>query len=365
MNSSHILSAVQKAPSAACLLGFDGFCDDIYRAVDRQGIEGPSWIPTLTAFAERVGKAAGRSGNIELVLQRSKVGGNAPIMAQALASAGHRVTLAAAVGDLEPEPLFSELESLCAGVIPLGQPGRSDALEFDDGKLILGKLDGLQDIGVERLLKAASSESWLGRVEEAGLLAAVNWTMLPRMSEIWRFFADELGPKLSRRPYFFVDLADPAKRSDEDLGQALKILTRLQASYDVILGLNFAEAERLALLFGHAQPKETPDAIETTAVLIRQELDLAQVAVHPRHFAAAASLAGSWTVVGPEIGKPVLSTGGGDNFNAGYCHGLLCGLEPGDALFCAVAWSGFYVSQARSPQLGELENFMRTKMGLS
>ena len=47
-----------------------------------------SRLPTIARLAERVAAAAGRSGNLELVPQITKLGGNGPIMANALASFG-------------------------------------------------------------------------------------------------------------------------------------------------------------------------------------------------------------------------------------------------------------------------------------
>ena len=49
------------------------------------------------------------------------------------------------------------------------------------------------------------------------------------------------------------------------------------------------------------------------------------------------------------IKKPKLSTGGGDNFNAGLCFGQLAGLDFEESLYCANGTSGYYVRNAQSP----------------
>ena len=55
---------------------------------------------------------------------------------------------------------------------------------------------------------------------------------------------------------------------------------------------------------------------------------------------------------------PKISTGGGDNFNAGLCFGLLQGFSLRESLRLGNAVSGYYVRTGESPQLGELLDFM-------
>src|SRR5437764_8780751 len=74
-------------------VGLDGFVDEIVHAVDkREGAEKYNRLPTISALSERVSAAAGKSTNIELVNQSTKLGGNGPIMANALAGLGVKVT---------------------------------------------------------------------------------------------------------------------------------------------------------------------------------------------------------------------------------------------------------------------------------
>ena len=52
------------------------------------------------------------------------------------------------------------------------------------------------------------------------------------------------------------------------------------------------------------------------------------VVIHPRESAAAATAKGAWWVPGPYTSKPLITTGAGDHFNAGYTTGQLLGFEP-------------------------------------
>jgi sugar/nucleoside kinase (ribokinase family) len=54
------------------------------------------------------------------------------------------------------------------------------------------------------------------------------------------------------------------------------------------------------------------------------------------------------------IPKPILSTGAGDHFNAGFCSGLLMGFDPGLSLLLANTVAGYYMQHGRSPDIEAL-----------
>jgi sugar/nucleoside kinase (ribokinase family) len=64
-------------------------------------------------------------------------------------------------------------------------------------------------------------------------------------------------------------------------------------------------------------------------------------------------------VEGPFCAKPLISTGAGDHFNAGFCLGLLLGDDLEAALQIGVATSGFYVRTAKSPTVSDLRKFLK------
>ena len=74
-----------KKETLKIVVGFDGFVDEIIHAVDkRMDSANYTRIETIEAFAERIARASGLSTNIELVPQQIKIGGNGPIMCNAL-----------------------------------------------------------------------------------------------------------------------------------------------------------------------------------------------------------------------------------------------------------------------------------------
>jgi sugar/nucleoside kinase (ribokinase family) len=82
------------------------------------------------------------------------------------------------------------------------------------------------------------------------------------------------------------------------------------------------------------------------------------VVVHPRESAACATAEGTFWVPGPYTDEPLITTGAGDHFNAGYVRGQMLELAPEACLGLGVCTSGHYVRTARSPSLDDLEKFL-------
>lgn len=129
----------------------------------------------------------------------------------------------------------------------------------------------------------------------------------------------------------------------------------------MILGLNEKEAlhvgEVLSLPVPVGHVLDHASAPELAAA-IRARLEIATVVVHPTRFAAAANAHETASVDGPWIANPLISTGAGDHFNAGFCLGQLLGGDLAQSLQIGVGTSGFYVRSAQSPSRGELATFL-------
>ena len=239
-------------------------------------------------------------------------------------------------------------------------PGRTDAVEFLDGKILLGKLTSLNEITWENLTAGLSLEMLRELFAEADLVVTVNWTMTPYMNDLWEKLYQFLGTvEFTKQPYLFVDLADPEKRSKEDIKQAMEFLRRFSRYYRVVLGLNLKEAAEVAkaMEIELLQPCEERALGEITQALSRN-LRLWGVVVHSVRACAAVCDQELAAVSGPYCEKPKLTTGAGDNFNAGFCLGMLLKLPLAETLALASASSGFYVRHGRSPSFTDLQDFV-------
>ncbi len=348
--------------AAPVLVGFDGFVDSIIQVVDkRHDADHYDPIPTIDRFGHKIVAAAGHSSNFELVTTLEKLGGNGPIMANAFAAAGLPVTYIGNLGSPSVHPVFQEFAGR-AEVHSIAEPGYTDALEFDDGKLMLGKHASLRHVNQQSIDEQLGRDAYVQIVKRSRLIGMVNWTMLTRLNSIWQAMIEEVLPAAHNKDaYVFIDLADPAKRSRDDIKQAMDLASKLARHARVVMGFNLSEASQVAAVMGVAIHGEPEDAIQSTAVDLRAALGVHAVVVHPRRGAAGAIMTDAGAVsaefAGPFVEKPKLSTGAGDNFNAGFCLGLLAGLSLEQCLCTGTATSGFYVRNAHSPSLAELADF--------
>lgn len=359
------LAALREArthtPAPNALIGVDGFVDTIVTPVARREGPGEDFTPitTITDFARRIEGAAGKSTNIEFYPRMEKLGGNGPIMANAMLATGTRVTYVGALGKPNIHPVFANLAAH-AEVIALCDPALTTAVEFKDGKLMLGQLRSLDEVTYPAIAAAMGGEGLRKKLAAADLVALVNWTMVPHMTELLRGFLDEALPAVAKREdrIFFFDLCDPEKKSREDLLELLKLLGSFSAFGRPVLGLNLKEAQRVHAELGFPTLGESAEELREMAADIRANLGLAMVVVHPRESAACADAEGTFWVPGPYTDEPLITTGAGDHFNAGFIRGMLLGLPPEACLGLGVSTSGHYVRTAKSPTLDDLEAFL-------
>lgn len=350
-----------QAGKRQALVGFDGFVDQIIQVIDKRFGPGDDFEPiaTIGDFGQRIIAASGTSANIELHQTMEKLGGNGPIMASALSAQQLDVRYIGALG----EPVHTVFEEFArrTSAASVAQPGITQALEFEDGKLMLGQMSGMEELTYDNMIAKVGEGALFDMFNRAHLVAMVNWTMIPHMTGIFEALLSKLlpnlGPKEEGRTFFF-DLADPAKRSTSDLKTVLRTIRRFRSFGHVVLGLNFAEARQVSQALDLGDVEDTPDSLKSAAHRVRSSLEIGTVVVHPRASAACANREGSWHIDGPFCQRPRISTGAGDHFNAGFANAIALGMSPLAALTLGVATSGQYVRSARSPSLPQTASFI-------
>ena len=358
--AKRLLASVERASHLTAFIGLDGFVDEILHLVDvRHNSQSFDRIPSIAKLAERLAAAAGQSTNLEAVSQRVKLGGNGPIMANALCRFGVAVTYVGALGYPTLHPVFADFAAR-AEVHSIAPPGLTDAYEFEDGKVMIGKTTQLGEITWENIQLRFGRKKFADKFFSSDLVGFVNWTMIPFMSDIWESLQAELCPadKVKRRKIFF-DLADPEKRTHDDLRRALKLIEKFRTYFDVMLGLNEKEAWEVGAVLGFGSESRTRSALTQLVRDIRQAAGVDTLVVHPVSYALAATGGDCAIVDGPYIAKPLITTGAGDHFNAGFCLGKVLGLDDEMSLLVGVTTSGFYVRNAQSPRLTDLADMLR------
>jgi len=358
------LSAVPAAHAPEVLVGFDGFIDDIIDLVEkRHSPTEYTRIPTITAFGNKLVASAGRSAGIGAVSKVTKLGGNGPIMANALCAQQAQVTVVGILGEGEIHPLYQPLAAQAKHTISLGKPAVTSALEFDDGKVMLNFSEPMTTITFDHLVASCGGLAGLTElIRRSTGIATVNWSQTPGMTEIWRRFAREILPGLrSDRPLFFVDLADPHRCPPSQICDGIAALGEVQQYADVVLGLNENECRQMCDNYGLTYPAHLPEweAAREACVTLRQQFGFSRVMCHLVKNSAMAWNGGCASADGFWEPKPKITTGAGDHFNAGFFAALLAGLAPGHCLQIGGATSGHYVRTGVSPSRELVVAFLR------
>jgi len=337
------------------LVGFDGFVDFIQRIIKTRDLSSFSYYSTIEEFGHDVSAAAGKSGQFELLNQEVKLGGNAPIMSNALGHLGIHNYCLASLGYPDLHPVFKHLHKNVEA-ISISEPGMTNALEFDDGKLILSELSSFALMDWP-YLKQKSGVHLAEMISKSKLIALVDWANINHANDIWKGIQTEILPKLNQAErIFFFDLCDPSKKSKKDLENILHTISQYRFHGKVVLGMNENEANKI---YQQLFPVTTvTPSLAEKGKLIFQYLNIDLLLIHPVDRALGIHNEGIVEVQGKLVLKPKISTGGGDNFNAGLCLGLMLNLSLEESMLAGIATSGSYVSHGYSPDVDGIISYL-------
>lgn len=335
---------IPKNLSGIC--GFDGFIDTFIR------LEQPA---SMAEFGPKVTAAAGIAASYPAQHLGDKFGGNGPLYTSGLYDifdGAIDLTYIGAMGRDEILPIYREaLESKTRRLYSLAEPAHSDCLEFTDGKIMLCDLRACEEITLERLIEVVGEQALDDELKAAHLIAAVNWGKLVHVGSIWTYLA-ERSQSLGRRPkevHCFMDLAEFEGRPQEDLDKLLQRLEGITAQFTTMLSFNLKEAWQMGMYFGEDfSGKKDPAAVLALSALLKANMAVDRIIIHPNDGAACASNSGAVYIPGPYCKEPLISTGAGDNFGAGCLAAALCGLDDAGTILAGNLASGHYVRSGRS-----------------
>ncbi|MDR0595703.1 MAG: carbohydrate kinase family protein [Puniceicoccales bacterium] len=327
-------------------IGFDGFIDTILHAIDYRDGDNEIYIDSIGDFGRRILDASGKSTNIELKTVCKKIGGNGPLLSEALRKLDFNTTY---IGTIEHE-IFSQF-SRDNGAMAIGQPGETQALEFSDGKIIFGEMHGVAKVDLTCILKHVGRQKFSEVLRSCNLACFVNWTMLTNLNGILEFILDEIGSGKA----FFFDLADPAKRTEADIRSICAIMGKFNALGPVILGVNLKEAGHILSALGKSNSvAEERESMGTAAKIIRESIGISACFVHANTMSVGYDGNHSFAE-GYFSQHPKISTGAGDHFNGGFLNEYTKAFDLAAALHSGSAAAKYYVENAAPPTATQIQ----------
>jgi hypothetical protein len=357
-----LLSAPALLDSKKVSAGFDGFVDSIVKVVNHKAEGEPAvYFKTIDEFGKYISGKSGSGFSLESEELVQKLGGNMPIMANAMAQMGATVDCVGAFGIPTIAPAFADMQSNCK-LHSFSNPGFTTAMEFADGKIMLAQMTDLNHANWETIKRAIGLDKLKSILDNADLICLVNWSELDQSNNIWQgLLTDVLANGVSNQKQFFFDLSDCSKRTGDAITSAISLIGKFSRHGKVTLSLNRNEANILyKTLFGDHIPAEPND----TGHQLFAALKINTLIIHSSKISAAWDANGTYTSEPIFIADPKFSTGAGDNFNAGYCLGTLLNLNTELSLIMANCISNRYITYGVSPNADVLLAYIAKLMAI-
>ena len=337
--------------------GFDGFVDTIVRIIKtKQEQKSPVLFKTIKEFGDYILEKQGASFSLETGQPVNKIGGNMPLTANTLGQLGVNVSCVGALGYPHIHPVFKDLSSNCT-MYSFADPGQSTAFEFNDGKMFLAQMGALNSLAWKDIKEIIGIDTLINLYKESDLLCIVNWSEIDASTDIWKGLLRDVLPQYNNyeKQIAFFDLSDCSKRNDFSVTEALLLLKEFSRYTKVILGLNKNEA---GLIYKVLYQKNAGENLQHTGEKIFEKLTVETLLLHSPKEAIAWNKENLCTCKTFFIKNPVISTGAGDNFNAGFCAAQLLGADSRSSLVFANSVAGYYVKTGISPQLKDVIKFL-------
>ena len=354
-----IVSMLQQKKLAEihAFLGFDACIDNIVRIVNGKNENDETrFFSNSRQFGEFLISRENKSCGIELRTQQSKIGGNMVITGNALGNLGIKAECIGTFGLPEVLPIFRSMSTNCK-LYTVGETITTSALEFNDAKVMMfdpGPYDKLNWNGIVELL---GIERIKQLISDKQLVSFLNWSEIIRSTDIWQGILEEILPLATIpavNPYFFADFSDCSRRSKEEIQSAIGLLSGFKKYFKVIVSLNQNEAEIIANALDLPHNK-----LDESFVKRMFNSCMTDILIVHRTKDALAYDGSTFEKCDTFFCKePTILTGGGDNFNAGFCFARFCDLDLFQSLIVANAVSGYYVRTGISPDVGKLVEFL-------
>lgn len=354
LNKLKQLSETGSSVTAAA--GFDGVVDAIVRVVKKQDEQGQKYhFQTIEEFGKYLITKKNMSCSIEMEHQQEKIGGNMAIFSNSLGMLGMKIHCIGSMGAPEVHPLFQQMNQNCE-LHTVCKYGQCNALEFFDGKVMLYSMDSLKELTWENLCSKLGKENVIRWFQESSLVALLNWSELFDATALFRMiYENTVKGVVDKRKWVFMDLSDASKRSEEEILEVLKLGEEIGKYRSCIFSMNENECR---LVYQALFRKECRNRLEM-GQSISERLNVDYLILHLPDCAYGYWKQGEAMEEGYFTSTPKLSTGGGDNFNAGFCFGMLHGLPIQESLKLGNAVSGYYVRNGESPDIQQVCTFMQ------
>ena len=310
-------------------------------------------------FGKYITEKGEKNFSLELEEITTKIGGNMPIMANALAQLGSNVNCIGPLGYPSLHPVFNQMHANCQ-LLSFANPGLTKALEFNENKILLAEIGSLNRVEWSVIREIVGLEGMTNLISSSDLVCILNWSEIDNSTAIWKGLLTDILPAVpqnDKKPTGFFDLSDCSKRTEESISEAITLLRSFASYWNIVLSLNLNEATIVNNVLSGSNQEEEAN-VEKIGASLFDKLQINTVVIHYSKEALSWDESGLYRKESFYISNPALSTGAGDNFNAGYCAGILMDVDAETCLILGHAMSNFYMRNGKSASIPELVSLL-------
>jgi sugar/nucleoside kinase (ribokinase family) len=339
------------------VFGFDGYVDNVRQAGTNAGASDGDRITTLSEFGEEIVTSAAADSSLSISWERrgQRTGGHVSHLSRAYQTLGFDPTLVGMCGD-PVRDIFEEEFEACT-LYSLGNPGITDAIEFDDGKLMLMENGGAGTLDWETIRSRVGVETLVDELDGAKLLGIGYWAVMPEMAGILDGLRETVFPELSAPPeHVLLDPANIRELDPEILESIVSATGRLADEVDVTVSANRYETKELAAVLG----AHTSDELRADARVAFDFLAVDRFVGHSVDESVVVRDDGTTSVRVAPVESPELTTSAGDHFNAGLSLGLVEGVSEEAAVVLGNALAREFVRTGETPTYDDVVSAVAT-----
>ncbi len=363
--------SVQILQDSISVVGFDGYIDKVVlvrqeRSGDTEyADQGDSYFKTLREFAAYLSNKDGFSCSIEMETTVEKIGGNMPIAGHALGCLGVQTHCIGALGSYpEVAPIFYNMSSNCK-LYPIVNPGWCVAMQFSNGKVMMYDNQEINNLKFTTIVDCLSLSSLINIFERSQLIGLFNWSELKNAQDIWQGLITHVFPALTKNNArkIMIDISDCSGRDNSKVYEMLSYIRQISEMIATIVSVNENEARMLACILdindSCMDENDKDGYYERIIVDLKKAVGCTIFIIHLIDRSISVDNNNQSTMVKHRfIKNPTLQIGGGDNYNAGVCAGLLCGFSISDCMVIGGAVGSYYVENGNSPNLFQLVRYL-------
>lgn len=344
------------------VFGFDGVVDRVRRVVaKRTGPDEYETMDLMSDFSTRIDDSAEMNTSLSIEWQNNgkRAGGHTSHLGRAMEQLGCKPTLVGTFGNPPVETFTREYER--AELLSVGHHATTDAVEFNDGKILLSDSGILASLDWDAICNEVGLNTLASRIDRSQVLGIGYWATVLQIPTILEGLRTELWPRLRDPPKRIIfDPADIRRLSKPTLESGLEAIEYLDETVPVTVSSNRVETLQIANLFDDADELSLPEAARTA----REGLGVSKFVVHTVHEAISVTADGIDRVEIPHVEEPALTTSAGDHFNAGLVLGRIAGLDDGAQLIAGSAVAGYFVRNAVPPTFEEFRSYLDDYEGM-